>query len=166
MLARGRFSPVKINPFGLTGLLFWALDSVGEIPKTGARRSGSGSLGQYICQCQPDDGIVEVEAATGEEAEELALGERFSDIQWNDWRNSSSSEVVDVECEDPSEGAVLICPASNSNASLSALFEPVTATPQLPGAFGEVLKRIRELGVCGEDLASIESVMRRYAEQQ
>jgi hypothetical protein len=111
------------------------------------------------------DGVVEIEAATGEEAAALALGDHFNDVYWSDWRDSSSTEVVDVECEDPPEGAVLICPAWNSNANLSALFEPVADAPaQLTGPWGELVDRVRELGIGGEDLLIIEAVMRRNAE--
>ena len=115
------------------------------------------------------DGFIEIEADSAEDAARLALEQRWTDVDWDysDSGDKYSICVSDVDCEEPPEGAVLICPAWNSEASLSSLFEPVTAaSAQLNRPWAELVNRARELGVGGEDLMTIEAVISRYAEQQ
>ena len=69
------------------------------------------------------DGYVEVEAYSEEEAARLALSD-WTKVDWrfDDEGDRHSIEVLDIECDNPPEGALLSRPGS-SEADISAHFE-------------------------------------------
>ena len=79
----------------------------------------------YLTAPASCDGYVEVEATSADEAARLAVTDKyFSEIGWEFSWEESEAEVLDVECEDPPAGSVLIDGNRTGSANLDALFEP------------------------------------------
>ena len=73
-------------------------------------------------------GQIEIEAGSEEEAARMAM-EKAHEIDWEVPRlrlHGSEIEVLDIECDDPPEGALLSRPPS-SEADISAFFEDAAA---------------------------------------
>ena len=70
-------------------------------------------------------GTVTVEADSESDAARLALEADWCEFDWDcsDSGDRHSIEVLDVQCEEPPEGAVFMDP-SRSKATIEPLFEP------------------------------------------
>jgi hypothetical protein len=82
-------------------------------------------------------GQIEIDAESEEEAARMAL-EKAYEIHWECPRlmlHGSEIEVLDVECDDPPEGALLSRPGA-SEADISAQFEDATSV-QTPRVLSE-----------------------------
>jgi len=85
------------------------------------------------------EGVIEVEATSEEDAVRMALDEdHYCEIDWDHDYDTGEAEVVDVECEEPPEGAILFGAEPNTSVSLDALFgTEEDAAGELPSSSGK-----------------------------
>jgi hypothetical protein len=78
-------------------------------------------------------GHVDVEAATAEEAAQLALDKHPGNVSWDyediDYDDYAAA-VLDVECEDPPANAILMCPGRKTGSTLDGDQDQATAAEE------------------------------------